>query len=128
MHDTRPCAQHGPTRTGSVEWLTFHRPNAPRELGPEAVKEYLESVAQARQGSASTENQALNALVCLDEQVRGAPWGTQGELTRAKRPKRQPGVLTRADVIRLLDALTGTSHLMERCVGITSMRMPCKEL
>jgi len=85
-------------------------------------------VAQARQGSASTENQALNALVCLDEQVRGAPWGTQGELTRAKRPKRQPGVLTRADVIRLLDALTGTSHLMERCVGITSMRMPCKEL
>lgn len=111
-------ARHYALRTALAyeHWIrrvvTFHRPNAPRELGPEAVKEYLEYGAEARQVAASTQNQALHALVFLDEQVRGALWGTQGELTRAKRPKRLPVVLTREDVNRLLDALPGTSRLM----------------
>ena len=93
-------------------FVTFHGLKSPRELGPEAVKEYLEYLALERKVSASTQNQALNALAFLYEQVIGEPIGTLGDFTRAKRPKRLPVVLTRAEVNRLLDALTGTYRLM----------------
>jgi hypothetical protein len=93
-------------------FVTFHELKSPRELGPEAVKEYLEYLALERKVSASTQNQALNVLVFLDEQVIGEPIGTLGDFTRAKRPKRLPVVLTRAEANRLLDAFRGTYHLM----------------
>jgi site-specific recombinase XerD len=86
---------------------------SPPEIAPraraEAVKEYLEFLAEERQVSASTQNQALNALVFLYEQVLGEPLGTIGDFTRAKRPKRLPVVLTREEVKRLLDELSGTA-------------------
>jgi hypothetical protein len=44
----------------------------------------------------------------LGEQVMGERVGTIGDVTRAKRPTCLPGVLTRAEVNRLRDALTGT--------------------
>ena len=110
-------------------FVTFHRPNAPRELGPEAVKEYLEYLAEERQVSASTQNQALNALVFLYEQVLEEPLGTIGEFTRAKRPKRLPVVLNREEVNRLLDALTGTSRLMAGLLYGSGLRlMECVRL
>jgi hypothetical protein len=56
-------------------FATFHRLKSPHELGPEAVKEYLEFLAEERHVSASTQNQALNALVFLYEQVLGEPAG-----------------------------------------------------
>lgn len=93
-------------------FVTFHKLKSPRVLGPEAVKEYLEYLALERKVSASTQNQALNVLVFLYEQVIGEPIGTLGDFTRAKRPKRLPVVLTRAEANRLLDALRGTYHLM----------------
>jgi site-specific recombinase XerD len=84
----------------------------PRELGPEAVKEYLEFVAEERQVAASTQNQALNALVFVYEQLLREPLGPIGDFTRPKRPRRLPVGLTREEVNRLLDALASTSRLM----------------
>jgi integron integrase len=110
-------------------FVTFHRLQSPRELGPEAVKEYLEYLALERKVSASTQNQALNALVFLYEQVIGEPIGTLGDFTRAKRPKRLPVVLTRAEVNRLLDALTGTYRLMAGLLYGSGLRlMECVRL
>ena len=65
-------------------FATFHSLKSLHELGPEAVKEYLEFLAEERQVSASTQNQALNALVFLYEQVLGEPLGTIGDFTRAR--------------------------------------------
>jgi Phage integrase, N-terminal SAM-like domain len=104
---TEPADEHWMRR-----FVTFHALQSPRELGPEAVKASLEYLAVERKVSASTQHQALHALVFLDEQVIGEPLGTLGELTRAKRPKRLPGVLTRQEANRWLGALTGTSRLM----------------
>jgi integrase len=92
--------------------VTFHSLELLREPGPEAVKGYLEYLAEARQVSASTQNQALNALVFRYEQVLGEPLGTIGDLTRAKRPTRLPVVLTHEEVNRLFEALIGPSRLM----------------
>jgi integron integrase len=104
-------------------FLTFHELKSPRELGPEAVKEFLEYLAVERTVSASTQNQALNALVFLYEQDIGEPLGTIGEFTRAKRPKRLPVVLTREEVNRLLGALTGTYRLMAGLLYGSGLRL-----
>jgi integrase len=90
-------------------FVTFHRLQSPRTLGPEAVKESLAYLAEARQVSASTQNQALNALVFLYEQVLGEPLSSIGEFTRAKRPKRLPVVLTRDEVNHRLAELSVAS-------------------
>ncbi|MFQ5780536.1 MAG: integron integrase, partial [Nitrospiria bacterium] len=93
-------------------FVTFHKLRSPRELGPGAVKGYLEYLAEVRKVAASTQNQALNALVFLYEQVLMEPLGAIGDFTRAKRPKRLPVVLTRNEVNRLLKQMTGTYGLM----------------
>jgi len=110
-------------------YITFHGLKSPRKLGSDAVKEYLEYLAEERKVSASTQNQALNALVFLYEQVLGEPLGTIGDFTRAKRPKRLPVVLTREEVKRLLDALTGTYALMAGLLYGSGLRlMECVRL
>lgn len=93
-------------------FITFHKLKSPRELGADAVKEYLEYLAEKRKIAASTQNQALNALVFLYEQVMKEPLGTIGDFTRAKRPKRLPVVLTREEVNLVLDNMSGTYGLM----------------
>jgi site-specific recombinase XerD len=87
------------------------------------VKEDLEYLAEARQVSASTQNQALSALVFLYKQVLGQPLGTIGDFTPAKRPRRLPAVLTREGGNRLLDALTGTSCLMAGLLYSSCLRL-----
>lgn len=56
-------------------------------------------------------------------EVLGEPLGTIGECTRAKRPKRLPVVLTRDEVNRLLDALTGTYRLMAGLLYGSGLRL-----
>lgn len=111
-------ARHYSIRTEQAyeDWvrrfIIFHALQSPRKLGSGAVKQYLEYLAEVRAVAASTQNQALNALVFLYEQVLKEPLGTIGDFTRAKRPKRLPVVLTRNEVNRLLDQMTGTYGLM----------------
>jgi integron integrase len=121
------------TERAYMHWMrrfvTFHELKSPRELGPEAVKEYLEFLAEERQVAASTQNQALNALVFVYEQVLGEPLGTIGDFTRAKRPRRLPVVLTREEVNSLLGALSGTYHLMAGLLYGSGLRlMECMRL
>jgi site-specific recombinase XerD len=59
----------------------------------------------------------------------GEPLGTIGDFTRAKRPKRLPVVLTREEVKRLLDELSGTSRLMAGLLYGSGLRlMECVRL
>jgi integron integrase len=121
------------TEQAYVHWMrrfvTFHELQSPQDLGPEAVKAYLDYLAVAQNVSASTQNQALNALVFLYEQVMGEPLGTIGEFTRAKRPKRLPVVLTREEVNRMLGALPETYRLMAGLLYGSGLRlMECVRL
>src|SRR3989440_8156966 len=79
----------------------------PRELGPVEVTRFLSSLAVDRRVSASTQNQALGALVFLYRDVLDAPVGWLAALVRAKRPARVPVVLTRDEVRRVLGRLKG---------------------
>lgn len=87
--------------------------NAPEEaLGADEVRRFLDSLAVDRHVAASTQNQALNALVFVFKEILGRPLGNLGAVLRAQRPRRMPVVLTREEVRRVLGELSGTYQLM----------------
>lgn len=83
----------------------------PEELGAEDVQWFLTGLATRRKISASSQNQALNALVFLYREVLGVELG-RFDAVRAKRPKRLPTVLSVDEVGRVLEALGGADRLL----------------
>jgi len=110
-------------------FLHFHGMKPFEALGANEIRVYLEYLAVKRNVSASTQNQALNALVFLYEQVLKQQVGTIGDFVRAKRSKRVPVVLASEEVNRLLDALSGTYALMAGLLYGSGLRlMECVRL
>jgi integron integrase len=109
-------------------FLIFHRSEAgqwrhPRDLGGQEVTEFLSHLAVAQQVSASTQNQALNAVVFLYREVLHRELTGLDERLRATRPKRLPVVLTREEVRQLLAAMEGTPRLMAQLLYGTGLRL-----
>ena len=77
----------------------------PREFGADAVADFLSHLAVDGRVSASTQNQALAALLFLYRKVLGIDLGPLPASVRAARPRRLPTVLSRAEAQRLLAAL-----------------------
>jgi integron integrase len=103
------------TEKAYVAWIrrfiVFHGKRHPREMGAAEVARYLSSLATARHVAASTQNQALSALLFLYREVeQEVPW--LDDVVRAKRPARLPVVLTRDEVRAVLRQLRGTPRLM----------------
>lgn len=96
---------------------------SPAELGATEVAGYLQHLSVARNVSPSTQNQALNALVFHYDKVLQKPLGNIGAFARSKRQKRAPAVLTRAEVKRLLNGLTGTQRMFASLLYGTGMRL-----
>lgn len=86
-------------------FILFHGKRHPSEMGKTEIEAFLTWLAVARNVSASTQTQALSALLFLYKEVleQDFPWLT--EVTRAKKPRRLPTVLTRDEVSRLLAAV-----------------------
>ena len=111
-----------------LEWIKrfifFHNKRHPKDMGVVEVRAFLTHLAARRQVSASTQNQALNALVLLYEQVLHQPLGDLGEFARVSRPPRLPVVLTQEETERLLAALKpGTGSLIIRLLYGSGMRL-----
>lgn len=101
----------------------------PAEIDVVRIRAFLEDLAVSGNVSASTQNQALNALAFLFKQVLGRSLDGLGDFTRAKRPKLLPVVLERSEVARLLQGIEGTQHLMAGLLYGTGMRlMECVRL
>ena len=101
----------------------------PRVVGEDRIVAFLEDLAVREQVSASTQHQALNALVFLFKQVLKRELGQLGDFARPKRPKRLPVVLERVEVVQLLEQLEGTQHMMAALLYGTGMRlMECVRL
>ncbi len=95
----------------------------PRELGQAEVTRFLSSLAVDRHVSASTQNQALGALVFLYRDVLQMPVGWLATVVRAKRPTRVPVVLTRDEVRQVLSRMRGTSKLVATLLYGTGLRL-----
>ncbi|MBI1745772.1 MAG: integron integrase [Acidobacteria bacterium] len=104
------------TEQAYVAWITrfifFHGKRHPAEMGEPEIRQFLSDLAVSKKVSASTQNQALNALLFLYRHVLNQPLGWVGDVVRAKRPKRLPMVLTRQEVKALLAQLEGVPLLV----------------
>ena len=110
-------------------FIRFHGLRHPAEMGAPEVNAFLTHLAVHRQVSASTQNQALSALLFLYRHVIGREIGELGEVVRARRPRRLPVVLTRDEVSVVLDQLDGDIWLMAALMYGAGMRlMECLSL
>jgi integron integrase len=106
-----------------ARYLAFVGQADPAALGEAEVMAFLQHLAVDRQVTASTQNQALNALVFLYQHILQRPLGDLDGFARAKRPQRLPVVLTRTEVAKLLAHMQGTYGLMAALLYGTGMRL-----
>jgi integron integrase len=110
-----------------VQWIRrfihFHGKRHPRELGPAEVEAFLTHLAVTLTVAASTQNQALAAILFLYQQVLELELPWLDDVTRAKKPQRLPTVLTRREVEALLAEVHGTNGLIVRLLYGTGMRL-----
>jgi len=99
-----------------VDWtrrfILFHGKRHPKEMGEAEVAAFLTHLAVNRKVAASTQNQALNALVFVYKHVLERPLGDISGAVRAKRPARLPVVLSQDEVRGLLAELRGAQWLI----------------
>jgi site-specific recombinase XerD len=121
------------TEEAYVGWVKrfvlFHQKRHPNEMGLPEVEAFLTALAVEQQVAASTQNQALSALLFLYTEVLEQPLAARVSAVRAKQPERLPTVMTRDEVVRVLDALTGVQQLMAKLLYGSGLRlMECVRL
>lgn len=96
----------------SRRFIMYHGMRHPADMGEDEINAFLTHLAVEKHVSASTQNQALSAVLFLYRHVLDRPLGDLGEVVRARRPSHLPVVLTRDEVRAVLTQLDGATHLM----------------
>ena len=115
------------------DWITrfirYHGKRHPREMAEAEVTAFLTHLAREGNVAASTQNQALSALLFLYKQVLKTEIGWLEGVERATKPKRLPVVLTRDEVHKIFAHLRGTPRLMAALLYGSGLRlMECVRL
>lgn len=110
-------------------FIFFHDVRHPAEMAEAEINAFLTHLAVEGKVSASTQNQALSALLFLYRHVIGRELGDLGDVIRARRPKRLPVVMTREEVRAVLGCLEGDKLLMASLMYGAGLRlMECLRL
>ena len=110
-------------------FIFFHNKQHPKDLGPYEIEAFLNHLAVTERVAASTQNQALNALLFLYKQVLKLDIEHLDNLVRARRPQRLPIVLSRDEVQRVLAQLSGTPWLIASMIYGGGLRVnECAQL
>lgn len=115
------------TETQYLQWIKrfilFHHKRHPKDMGAAEVEAFLSHLAVEGNVSASTQNQALSALLFLYREVLAIELPWLDDVVRAKKPQRLPSVLNRGEVALVLERMEGTYSLMARLLYGTGMRL-----
>jgi integron integrase len=121
------------TEQAYVSWvkryILFHDKRHPADMGKPEIETFLSHLAVDLNVSASTQNQAFNALLFLYQHVLDRELPQTINAKRAKKPKRLPTVMTKEEAQRVIGALSGTHQLMAKlCYGSGLRLMECVRL
>src|SRR5262245_28324923 len=111
--------QHYAIRTehAYVDWakrfMLFHQKRHPTAMGRVEIEAFLPHVAVDRHIAASTQNQALSALLFLYKAVLHQEVGSV-DAVRARKPKRLPTVLTKTEALQVLHVMVGVPQVMAK--------------
>jgi integron integrase len=103
-------------------FIIFHGMRHPAHLGGPDIEAFLSHLAVKERVSASTQNQALNAILFLYRTVLDKPLEVAIDAVRAKRPVRVPTVLSVLEVQRVLGCMTGSYQLMAKLLYGAGLR------
>jgi integron integrase len=110
-------------------FIHFHSIRHPAEMAEPEINAFLTHLAVKDKVSASTQNQALSALLFLYRHVIGREMGDLGTVIRARKPRRLPVVMTREEVTAVLANLTADKWLMASLMYGAGLRlMECLRL
>lgn len=106
-----------------VRFVRFHNLTHPHQLGENDIVAFLNYLATERKVAASTQNQALSAIVFLYEHILKKPLNSLESLKRAKKPKRLPVVLTEKESISIINQLEGVDKLVLSLIYGSGLRI-----
>lgn len=104
-------------------FIRFHGLRHPGELGEVEVSAFLTHLATRQRVAASTQQQALSALLLFYRDVIKRPLGDLGPVQRARPPHRLPVVLTRSEVHRVLEELDGVYRVVGTLLYGSGLRL-----
>lgn len=122
-------ARHYSPRTEEAycQWIrrfiVFHGKRHPQEMGEGEINTYLSHLAAGRNVSASTQSQALSAILFLYREVLNRDVARLEGVIRAKKPQRLPVVLTRSEVRAVLEQMEGQKRLMAALLYGAGLRL-----
>ena len=103
-------------------YIVFHNKRHPEEMGGKEIADFLTYLAVQRKVSASTQNQALNALIFLCRKVLKIPL-REFDFERARIGKRLPVVFSRNEAHNVISKLNGEFHLMASLLYGSGLRL-----
>jgi len=104
-------------------FILFHGKRHPADMGAAEINSFVSHLAIKKKVSASTQTQALSAILFLYRHVLGREIGELGEIVRARRTRRLPVVMTRQEVRAVLRHLDGDKKLMAALMYGTGIRL-----
>ena len=116
-----------------IDWIKrfifFHKKRHPKEMGAPEISAFLAYLAQERHVAASTQNQALSALLFLYKNVLQQELEPLPNLVHAGRPKHLPTVLTHEEALEVIGRMAGKPRLMACLLYGSGLRlMECLRL
>lgn len=120
--------QHYSYRTEQtyIDWcrrfILFHGKRHPKDMGNSEVEAFITHLATRRKVAASTQNQALSAIIFLYKEVLNQPLDPV-KVIRARKPKRLPTVLTKDEAVRVINAMIGQYQLMAKLLYGSGLRL-----
>jgi len=106
-----------------VKFILFHNKRNPKEMGAAEVNAFLTHLAVKDHVAASTQNQALCAIVFLYKRVLKQELGNLGDMVWAKKPKKLPVVLTKDEVKAVLNHLCDVNWIMAMLLYGSGLRL-----
>jgi len=105
------------------QFVLFHNKRHPKQMGEIEVNQFLSHLATRRNVSASTQNQALSAILFLYKNILHKELGDFGDVIRAKHSRKIPVVFTKDEVKRILTQLIDEKQLMASLLYGSGLRL-----
>lgn len=110
-----------------VQWIRrfilFHNKHHPSEMGSDEVNDFLTHLTVNENVAASTQNQALSAILFLYREVLELELGLNLDAVRAKRPRNLPTVLTVTETLEILNNLIGIYQIIAKLLYGSGLRL-----
>ena len=104
-------------------YILFHNKRHPKEMGAPEIQAFLSHLATEKNVAASTQNQALSAILFLYRHVLLKPIDIPADLIRAEKSKTLPTVLTHLEAMAVIKELKGASRLMAKILYGGGLRL-----